>query len=174
MAKESLIAHLNRPAAAAAIVLVVALATIAAALAFEHLGGYAPCPLCLQERYAYYAGIPLAVVALATARGQGAGLLPRILLGLIALGFLINAGLGVYHSGVEWHWWPGPAACGTIQNITGEAGSLVQSLSKTRVIACDEAPWRFLGLSFAGWNAVISAGLALVALMGALGRRRAA
>lgn len=174
MAKESLIASLSRPGIAAAVVLVVALATIATALAFEHLGGYAPCPLCLQQRYAYYAGIPLAAVALAAARGQGAALLPRILLGLIALGFLVNAGLGVYHSGVEWHWWPGPAACGTVQEITGDAGSLVQSLNKTRVIACDEAPWRLLGLSFAGWNVVISAGLALVALAGALGRRRVA
>ena len=77
---------------ASAVVLVVATATILTALAFEHLGGYAPCPLCLEERYAYYFAVPASALAVLLARAEQAGL-ARILLLLIALAFLANVGL---------------------------------------------------------------------------------
>jgi len=146
----------------AAVVLAIAAATILAALAFEHLGGYAPCPLCLEERYAYYFAVPASAVALLLARGQATGL-ARLLLLLIALAFLANAGVGIYHAGVEWKWWPGPSACsGGFELQWGEGG-----IVDTPIIRCDEASWRFLWLSFAGWNAVISAFLASIAAYGA-------
>ena len=85
---------------AAAIVLVIAAATILAALAFEHLGGYAPCPLCLEERYAYYFAVPASAIALFLAREDKTGL-ARVLLLLIAHAFLANAAVAVYHAGVE-------------------------------------------------------------------------
>ena len=152
---------------AGAFVLVVATAVILAALAFEHIGGYIPCPLCLQERYAYYAGIPLAFLSLvmvSSGRPRTAGLL----LFLVALMFLANTGLGGYHAGAEWKFWPGPATCGTIQPIgsTG-GGGVLNSLATTKVIKCDEAQWRFAFLSFAGWNAVISLALFMAALKAA-------
>ncbi len=151
---------------ASALVLVVALATILTALAFEHLGGYAPCPLCLEERYAYYFAVPASALALLLARGQSPGV-ARILLLLIALAFIANAGLGIYHSGIEWKWWPGPGECsGGFALQWGEGG-----IVDTPIIRCDEASWRFLGLSFAGWNAVVSACLAAIALYGATRRR---
>lgn len=162
---------IRAPGVAATVVAAVALAAILSALAFEHLGGYAPCPLCLQERYAYYGGIPLAFAALLAAR-QGAPRSARLLLALAGAGFLINAGLGFYHAGVEWRFWPGPASCGTLQAIATQAGGLAQALNETRVIACDQAPWRLAGLSFAGWNAVISAGLAAVAVLGVMARAK--
>ncbi|HMK41615.1 MAG TPA: disulfide bond formation protein B, partial [Methyloceanibacter sp.] len=92
--------------AVSAVVFVVATATILAALGFEHLGGYAPCPLCLEERYAYYFAVPVAAFAVLLARGEQVGI-ARILLLAIALAFLANVGLAVYHAGVEWKWWPG-------------------------------------------------------------------
>ncbi len=151
---------------ASALVLVVALATILTALAFEHLGGYAPCPLCLEERYAYYFAVPASAVALLLARRQSPGV-ARILLLLIALAFIVNAGLGIYHSGVERKWWPGPGECsGGFALQWGEGG-----IVDTPIIRCDEASWRFLGLSFAGWNAVVSACLAAIAFYGAARRR---
>jgi disulfide bond formation protein DsbB len=151
---------------ASALVLVVALATILTALAFEHLGGYAPCPLCLEERYAYYFAVPASAVALLLARGPSPGL-ARTLLLLIALGFIVNAGLGIYHSGIEWKWWPGPGECSGAFELKWGEGGIVDTPS----IRCDEASWRFLGLSFAGWNAVVSACLAAIACYGALRRR---
>jgi disulfide bond formation protein DsbB len=153
--------------AASAVVLAIAAVTILAALAFEHLGDYAPCPLCLEERYAYYFAVAASAIAIALvlARGHATGL-ARILLAVIALAFLANAVAGVYHAGIEWKWWPGPAACsGGFELQWGEAG-----IVDTPIIRCDEASWRFLWLSFAGWNAVISAFLAAIAAYGATRR----
>ena len=148
--------------AVSAIVFGGAFLTILAAHAFEQIGGYAPCPLCLQERYAYYFGVPAAVVAFFAARGETFGF-ARLVLLLIGMGFVINSGLGVYHAGAEWKWWPGPETCAGGFDLTwGEEG-----IVDTPVIRCDEASWHFLGLSFAGWNVVVSGGLALIAAWGA-------
>ncbi|MEC9367698.1 MAG: disulfide bond formation protein B [Pseudomonadota bacterium] len=148
-----------------------AFAAIAAALAFEHVGGYRPCPLCLMERYAYYFGVPAALAAMFLAR-QGSANAARLVLALAALGFLMNAGLGVYHAGAEWKWWPGPDTCGNAAGLAGKVTDLLNKLNETRVIRCDEAPWRQFGLSFAGWSAVISAALGLLGLAAAWTARR--
>ena len=151
---------------ASALVLVIATATIVAALAFEHLGGYAACPLCLEQRYAYYFAVPASALALFFARGRAIGI-ARILLVLIALAFLANAIAGIYHAGIEWKWWEGPATCAGGFDLEWREGGVVE----TPVIRCDEASWRFLGLSFAGWNAAISSVLAGIAAYGAAKRR---
>ena len=142
------------------------LAAIVTALAFEHLGGYAPCPLCLTERIAYYAGVTGGLVAILMHQAGRKGM-AAVLLAAIAVGYLINVGLGVYHSGIEWKWWPGPATCSGAAEISKSAGSLIEKLKTMQVVRCDEAPFRFLFLSFAGWSAVISATLAVVAAFAA-------
>ncbi|MGL4323848.1 MAG: disulfide bond formation protein B [Beijerinckiaceae bacterium] len=147
-----------------------AMAVIAGAWIFEH-AGYAPCKLCLQQRYAYYAGIPLAVLSAFLAR-QRPRVSSLILWGVAAL-FIANAIFGVWHSGVEWGWWPGPADCAPTSQAPLSGGGLLQQMQKTKVISCTEAALRIAGLSLAGWNAVISSALALMALYGAL-RARAA
>jgi disulfide bond formation protein DsbB len=151
---------------ASAVVFLIATATIVAALAFEHFGGYAPCPLCLQERYAYYFAVPASAIAFVLAQGRATNF-ARLLLVLIAFAFLANAAAGIYHSGIEWKWWEGPTTCsGGFELQWGEDGVV-----DTPIIRCDEAPWRFLGLSFAGWNAVMSGLLAGVAAWGAARKR---
>ncbi len=139
----------------------VAAATVGAALFFEHVLGYRPCALCLQERIPYYAAVPLGLAV------GFAGLnLPerwaRAGLWLIAAIFLAGAALGVYHAGAEWKWWAGPADCGGAIAAPTSAADLLKSIENVKVIRCDEASWRFAGLSFAGWNAVISAWLAFL------------
>ena len=161
----------EQPVAAAAIIIALgAMATILGAWFFQYALGYLPCELCLQQRIPYYVTIPLAVLV---AAGALAGW-PRqwLAAGLVVVAFamLINAGLGVYHSGVEWKWWAGPTACGGTLGDLGSAGDLLSRVQTTRVIRCDEAAWRFLGLSLAGYNVLIS--LALVAIA-AVGARRA-
>ena len=141
--------------------LLASLAIIGVALGFEHIGKYHPCPLCLMERYAYYFAIALAAIGLGLSKsGAGTGWL-RAILALIAIGYLINAGLGGYHAGVEWKWWAGPNTCTAALPNLSAGGSL--DLSQP-VIRCDAAPWTFAGLSFAGWNAVLSAALSCLAL----------
>lgn len=157
---------------AGALALILSIAVILTALGFEHLGGYAPCPLCLMQRYAYYAAIPLLFAAL-VADQAGYDTPARVVFALVGLMFLANAGLAVYHAGAEWKFWPGPSTCAApAGGLTSDAGGLLKQLESTRVIRCDEAPWHFLGLSFAGWNAVLSLLLAALALRAAAATRQ--
>jgi disulfide bond formation protein DsbB len=153
-----------------AILFSIAFVTILTAHLFERYGGYAPCPLCLQERYAYYFAVPATVVAFFAARAESFTL-TRLLLVLIALAFLINAVVGVYHAGVEWKWWAGPTSCSGGTEVEWGEGGVASSIEHPQVVSCSEARWRFLWLSFAGWNAVISALLAGFACFGAILRR---
>ncbi len=142
---------------------------LASALALEHIGGLRPCHLCLEERIPYYIAAPLAVAAFFLARQMPAA--TRALLAVITLAFVYNAGLGVYHCGVEWRWWPGPDSCTGLGTIASNPQDLMKSLAKGGgvVVRCDEAPLRILGLSLAAYGALLSAFLALLAGAGALG-----
>jgi disulfide bond formation protein DsbB len=140
-----------------------AAATIGGALVFEHVVGYVPCKLCLMQRDPYYLAIPL---------GLAAALLPprwaRIGLWLLGLTSIASAGLGAYHSGVEWGFFAGPSDCGGGSgSAAGSVGDFMSQLQNARVVSCTEAAWRFLGLSLAGWNVLISLGLAAFAAVAA-------
>jgi disulfide bond formation protein DsbB len=147
------------------LILVIAVLTIGAAWYFELVLGYVPCELCLDQRIPYYVAIPLAaIVLICAARGMASTIL-HIALVLLALIFLVNAGLGIYHSGVEWHLWAGPTGCsGKMVSGPGNAADLMNAMNHTKVVSCEDAAWRLFGISMAGWNALISAGLAAIAL----------
>jgi len=144
---------------------VIAALTIAGAWFFELVLDIRPCPLCLDQRYAYYLAIPLAaLVALGASKGVSRRLLGLGLV-ILALALIANAGLGAYHAGVEWGFWQGPTDCsGPITDLGG--GSLLDGLNKVKVIRCDEVQWRFLGLSLAGYNVLISLAMAALAVWG--------
>ena len=155
---------------AGAFALLLALATILAALAFERFGGYAPCPLCLMQRWAYYAGVPALFLALVLVAAEW----PRfaaLLFFAVALGFLANAGMGIYHSGVEWGFWPGPDTCtGDLRPLPSGPEGILGTIDKAPpVVRCDQAAWRFAGLSFAGWNVVASFVAFIASLQAAFG-----
>lgn len=150
----------------------VAVATLAGAWFFQLVLDIRPCPLCLEQRYAFYLAIPLALlVALAAAKGAPRGAVVAGLL-VLALAALANAALGAYHAGVEWRFWQGPTDCSGPVVDLGKAGSLFERLDTVKVIRCDEVQWRFLGLSLAGYNVLISSLMAAVALWG-IGRTAA-
>jgi disulfide bond formation protein DsbB len=157
---------------AALAITAIAAATLAGAWFFQLVLDIRPCPLCLEQRYAYYLAIPLgALTALAAGRSA-----PRIVVGaglaILALAALGNAVLGTYHAGVEWGFWQGPTDCtGPIGDL-GSAGSLLQRLDTVKVIRCDEVQWRFLGLSLAGYNVLISLLMAAIAAWGIKSTRR--
>jgi disulfide bond formation protein DsbB len=157
---------------AALAVMAIAAATLAGAWFFQLVLGLVPCPLCLEQRYAYYLAVPLGalvVVAAAKDAPRGVVLAGLALLALAAFG---NAGLGAYHAGVEWKFWPGPTECtGPVGNL-GSAGNLPERLDTVKVIRCDEVQWTFLGLSLAGYNVLISLLMAAIALWGLVSARR--
>ncbi|MDD9910445.1 MAG: disulfide bond formation protein B [Ahrensia sp.] len=143
------------------------IAVIGAALAFEHIGGYAPCELCLRQRTPYYVGIPIILAgALLASFNTSLRLVQLALIGAV-LSLLATAGLGIYHAGAEWSFWPGPASCGAGTTATSsDASTLLDSLSNATPPSCTDAAGRFLGLSFAGWNVIAALGLALIAARG--------
>jgi disulfide bond formation protein DsbB len=150
---------------AALVVAAVGIATILGAYFFQYVLGVQPCELCLLQRKVYYVGIPLAlIVAFVVSRDP-----PRPVvigaLGLLAVAMLIGTGIAIYHSGVEWKFWPGPQDCtGDITN-SGGPGSLMDRMNNTKLVRCDQAT-RYFGVSLANVNIVISFVLAAVAAWG--------
>jgi disulfide bond formation protein DsbB len=155
----------------ALLLLVAMAAVVGTALGFEHIGGYIPCKLCLEQRTPYYVGIPLMAVAALSSTMRWPALVTR---GLLLIGALLMAYglyLGVYHSGVEWGWWPGPADCTAVSAPANTGtGGILDSLNTVMPPSCEKAALRILGLSMAGWNAIASLVLTIIALRGAVGK----
>lgn len=153
------------PASAALAVALLSALTVGAALVMQHGFGYVPCMLCLWGRWPHYLGAPLALLAAFLAwRGNGGA--AKICLVLAGLLFVGGAGLGAYHAGVEWGFWPGPASCAGANAAPTSAGGLLDQMRTTRIVPCDAAAFRVLGISLAGYNALISAALAALAAAG--------
>ena len=134
-------------------------AMLLAAWGFQYLGGMAPCKLCIWQRYPHGAAVLIGAVTLATGW--------RILPWAGALAALTTAGIGLYHAGVEQGWWEGPTTCtsGPIGGLSAE--QLMAQIMEAPLVRCDEIPWDLFGISMAGWNGLVSLGLALVWLLAA-------
>lgn len=159
---------------AALLVLLGMIAVVSTANLFEHVGGFIPCKLCLEQRLPYYAAIPLAALA-AFAAWQNWKIAPCLVRGLLmicGLAMLMTLAQGIQQSGMEWGFWAGPADCSASvtqmqANVPSVAGDLLTQMAAKKPPACDEAAGRFLGLSFAGWNVVAAFVLAMIAFYGA-------
>jgi disulfide bond formation protein DsbB len=125
------------------------------ALAFEHLGGLAPCEMCLWQRWALVAAVSLAAL--------GWAIRSRALALLAALAVLAGAGIAGFHAGVEQKWWQGITSCAAMP-AGGSTQDMIGAILSAPLVRCDAIPWSLFGLSMAGWNLVISTligGLAL-------------
>ena len=158
--------HENSALTAALAITVIAAATLAGAWFFQLVLDIRPCPLCLEQRYAYYLTVPLAALTAFAAAKDAPRAVLLAGLGVLAAAALGNGGLATYHAGVEWHFWQGPTECtGPIGNL-GSAGNLLERLDTVKVIRCDEGQWKWLGLSLAGYNVLISLLMAAIAAWG--------
>ncbi|MDH4439015.1 MAG: disulfide bond formation protein B [Rhizobium sp.] len=139
---------------------------VGSALGFEHIGGYIPCALCLMQRNPYYIGVGIGLAAVLSSILRLPPIVTKLLLLSVAVLMLVGMGMGIYHSGVEWKFWEGPASC-TVGATGGDAPvNVLEALNSTKAPSCTEATLRVLGLSFAGWNVLTSAALAAIALWG--------
>lgn len=160
--KSSIIDFFKKTELMLGIIFLTSLALILGALAFQHIGGLAPCDLCYKQRWVYYAAIIFIPVAMFL---YGRGMLgaTKLILFVMAAAFFANMVLGIYHAGVEWKFWAGPQGC-----TGGEAFDatidLFEALKTIKLVACDEVQWTFLGLSMAGYSALASLDLAIAAL----------
>ncbi|WEK04496.1 MAG: disulfide bond formation protein B [Candidatus Devosia phytovorans] len=151
----------SRPALdkiSAGLAFLLGLAAILLALASQVFGGLVPCELCLEQRLAYYIGLPVLFLVLVTWNRLP---LPAWYVGMAAATgiFLWGTYMGAYHAGVEWGFWPGPTACTGV----GETMDFSALNNLTPVVGCDVVQFRLLGISLAGYNALVS--LVVVALL---------
>jgi disulfide bond formation protein DsbB len=153
------------PRRAATTLCALAFLTIAGAWMFQW-AGYLPCELCLKQRWAYYIGTPIAAIASTAAWSAHTKILP-FLFYLLALIFCASAIFGAYHAGVEWGFWTGPTDCTGTLNRANSMQDFMTALETVKVVRCDAVAIRILGLSLAGWNALISLLLTALALVGA-------
>ncbi|MEO0679384.1 MAG: disulfide bond formation protein B [Pseudomonadota bacterium] len=130
-------------------------ALLLSALAFQHLGGLAPCPMCIWQRWPHVAGAALGLALLAPAL-RGARALPT--LGLAAMA--ISAGLGLMHTGVERGWWEGPSTCAGGQEAGLSTDELLDAILNAPLVRCTDVAWEMWGLSMASWNGLMSLALA--------------
>lgn len=144
---------------------------LAIAHAFERFGGLSPCLLCLKQREVYWAAMGVAAAGIAAGLVFKRPVVTRVFCAVLALVFLYGVGLATWHAGAEWKWWPGPEACAIDKNATFSAGGINDLLggAEQKLPSCEVALWRFLGLSMAGWNVLISLKLAVLSALAALG-----
>jgi disulfide bond formation protein DsbB len=138
------------------VALIVSAALLAGAHAFETFGHLAPCAMCLAQREWHWGIVAIALLALVTRKDARAGAF------ILALAYLGSVAMAAWHVAVEQHWLP--AQC-----ESGPAGSLVFDIhAKLELPRCDDPLWIMFGISMAGYNALISAGMALLSAIVAL------
>ncbi len=142
---------------------------LATALVSQYGFDLFPCLLCHYQRWAQIAALGLGVITLLLVKTAAAAWIAR----LAALAFLVGAGIAFFHVGVEAAWWEGTSGC-SAPNFGGGMSreDIKKAILDAPVVACDEVPFRFLGLSMAGWNLVYS--LLAAGLVGWLARVKGA
>jgi len=134
------------------------IALLGGAYYFQYVVGLAPCDMCLWQRYPHMLAILFGLCTLPLL------MTPRtaLVFALVAiLALFATAGIGVYHAGVEQHWWQGPQACSGRVPAGLSVEELKKFLLSARMARCDEIPWKLFNVSMAGWNAILSGVLAL-------------
>jgi len=144
---------------------VAGVAMLLAAFGFQHIGGLDPCVLCVYQRWPWVAVVVLGAAAFALGGN-------RALLALAVLALLVGAGIGGFHVGVEQHWWTGTAECGGQIGAAQTVDDLKRQLLATEVARCDEVAWSLFGISMAGYNVILSAGLAVLLTISLFRNRR--
>ena len=134
-------------------------ALLGGAYYFQYVVGLSPCEMCYWQRWPHMVAIVVGLLALASFAWPRLALV--FMLAAIAA-LVVTAGIGVFHVGVEYHWWAGPQACsGSVpQGLTPE--QLKKYLFSAKMVRCDQTAWAMWGISMAGWNAILSGALALV------------
>lgn len=158
-----------------ALAFVASAALLAGAHLFERIGGLVPCILCLDQREAHWAALAVAAAGLCCSRLFQSRLGAAAAVGAAALVYAVSAGLAFYHTGVEYGYWPGPAICSGAAAGPVDLSNLASALDgPVDAPSCDDVQWRFLGVSMAGYNFLISAGLFALTLAAALTATRQA
>lgn len=149
-------------------------ALLAGAHLFEQVGGLLPCALCLDQREAHWAALGVAAAGLFVGVIFNSRFGAAAAVGAAALVYAVSAGLAFFHTGVEFQFWPGPASCtggGAIVDFENLENALN---NKGSMPGCDAVQWRLFGVSMAGYNLLVSAGLFAITMAAAISETRSA
>lgn len=160
MARQS-----NLPRFALVLAIVIPAGALLGAYGSQHFMGLHPCHLCLEQRWPHFAALGAALIALLVRPGTRSG---RIMVAVAAGGIATSGGIAVFHAGVEAGLWEYVAPC----TSTATGGNALEAIMAAPLIRCDEVAFRFLGISMAGWNAIVSLAAALVIAIMILRMRR--
>lgn len=170
VSRDRAVGGISAANAARLLALLLPLSLLAGAYASQYFGGLYPCELCWYQRYAHFGALPFAVLAFAGRADSGRS---RAFVLLAALGIAASGAIGVYHAGVEAKIFEGFTQCTADVKRGLSNAELLQQITHAPLVRCDEVQFRFLGLSMAAWNAIISlGGAALIAFL-SLKRKRA-
>ena len=136
------------------IALLVPCGLLAGALGSQYLGGLAPCEMCHWQRWPHYAAVPVAALSF---------FVPRRFLGMLLVLFAgaliaVSGAIGVFHAGVEYHWWQGITACTSAAGEGLSGMDLINAIQRGPLVRCDLPQWTLFGISLAGYNAILSLG----------------
>lgn len=148
------------------IALLLPIGLMAGALGSQYIGGLVPCEMCVWQRWPHYAAILVAACAF-VARPRALQVALVLLAGLLVA---VSGAIGVFHAGVEYHWWHGITACST-NTVLGDPMAMLDAALKKPLVSCDVPQWELLGISLAGFNAILSLAGAVAIFVLALGRR---
>ncbi len=151
----------KQPSAALWLALIAPAVLLGGAYVSQYVFGLYPCEMCMWQRYPHFAALAFAFIALVTGRRR------RMWIALAALAILISGLIGAYHAGVEYGWWEGITTCSTLDLGDGDP---LEAIMNAPLVRCDVAPWTLMGISLAGFNFLISTGVA--AAIWALLRRK--
>ena len=150
---------------ATALAFALGLIAILGALGSQIFGGLVPCELCLEQRMAYYWGLPI-LAAILVLWNRIPLTVWYVVIAVAAAIFAWGAYMGVYHAGVEWGFWPGPTACTGVGSTTEMSFDQLSDInSAPKVVPCDVVQFRFLGISLAGYNALVTASIVVLLLI---------
>lgn len=148
---------------AAAVIVFISFLALLTALISQYVFGLQPCELCIWQRIPYVFAIAVGLISYGAARQDKA--IGNFFLALAGGIFLIGFGIAVFHVGVEQHWWEGLSSCGSGETKNLSIDELREQILKAPVVRCDEAAFTFLGISMAGYNALLSFALAMFSFM---------
>jgi disulfide bond formation protein DsbB len=144
------------------IALLLPLALLGGALGSQYLGGLHPCEMCYWQRWPHAAAILLAALAFTASATSSRS---RTLTLLAAASIAISGIIGVYHAGVEAKIFEGITTCTALPRGASTA-DLLKQITHAPLVRCDQIQFQFLGISMAGWNAILSlSGAALIAFL---------
>ncbi len=128
------------------------------ALGSQYLGGLYPCEMCHWQRWPHYAAVLVAAGAFVVPQRS----LRASLVLIAALLIATSGAIGLFHAGVEYHWWNGITACTTTVSMAGTTpAERLAAIMNAPMVRCDAAQWTLAGISLAGFNAIFSLGGAI-------------